>query len=279
MRTIAAQEIENAVAELYASANIRLPESVRAALARAEAAEPDESARAFLAVLRENAGLAARENLPVCQDTGYPCVFLDIGREVYLDGNVNAAVNAGVRRATESAYLRRSVVADPVRRGGADGNTPAALYIEFTDGDRVSVTVAPKGFGSENKSRIAMLNPTAGRDGVIDFAVETVRIAGGSPCPPLVLGIGLGGTFDKAAYLAKRALLRECGEANADPFYAELEREILTRVNALGIGPGGLGGATTALSCACIAAPTHIAGLPVAVNISCHVTRHAGLTI
>ncbi|MDR3209965.1 MAG: fumarate hydratase [Oscillospiraceae bacterium] len=275
MRLVDPASLTDAIARLCVSANTRLPPDIAASLAERAVSEPWPPARDTLAALSENAALAERRGVPICQDTGVACVFLDIGFGAHIDGDVYAAVNEGVRRGYTRGYLRSSIVADPLRRVNTGDNTPASVYIDLVPGDRVTVTVAPKGFGSENMSAVKMLKPSDGERGVADFAVSVAESAGASPCPPMVLGIGVGGTFDKCALLAKRALLRAAGEANPDPYYAALEREILTRVNALGIGPQGFGGETTALSAAILAAPTHIAGLPVAVNVSCHVTRHA----
>ncbi len=213
--------------------------------------------------------------MPICQDTGMACVFLDIGEAVFVPGTWQDAVDEGVRQGYAEGYLRKSVVSDPLRRINTGDNTPAMLYVRQVPGNKLTITVAPKGFGSENMSRIAMLPPSAGADGVKDFVVETAAKAGPNPCPPVVIGVGVGGTFDKAALLAKRALLRSLNEANPDSFYAQMEAEILARVNALGVGPQGYGGATTALGVSILATPTHIAGLPCAVNINCHVARHA----
>jgi len=202
------------------------------------------------------------------------CVFLEIGQEVHITGDLRAAVDEGVRRGYTEGYLRKSVVGDPIRRVNTGDNTPAMLYTELVPGDRVKITVAPKGFGSENMSRIAMLKPSDGIEGVKRFVVDTVMQAGPNPCPPIVVGVGIGGTFDKCALLAKQALLREIGRNNPDPYYGELEQELLESVNTLGIGPQGFGGRTTALAVHVETMPTHIAGLPCAVNINCHVSRH-----
>jgi fumarate hydratase subunit alpha len=279
MRLIDPALISGAVARLCVRANVALPADVLLRLRRGAEAEPFETARETLKILIENAELAAKTNTPICQDTGLACVFLDIGFDAHVDGDVYAAVNAGVARGYAEGYLRRSVVGDPLRRVNTGDNTPAAIYTEFVPGDKITVTVAPKGFGSENASAIKMLKPADGAQGVIDFAVSAAKNAGPNPCPPIVMGIGVGGTFDKAAAAAKRALLRPLGVHNPDPLYAGLEREILDRVNALGTGPQGFGGKTTALWVSLDALPTHIAGLPVAVNISCHVTRHASEVI
>ena len=202
------------------------------------------------------------------------CVFLKIGQDVHIVGNLEEAVNAGVRKGYTEGYLRKSVVADPLRRVNTGDNTPAVLYTELVDGEEIEITVAPKGFGSENMSQIKMLRPSDGSDGVLDFVVQVVKEAGPNPCPPFVVGVGIGGTFEKAAYLSKKALLRPVDSENPDPYYAQMEEALLNRINALGIGPQGFGGKTTALAVNIETCPTHIAGLPVAVNINCHVTRH-----
>ena len=207
------------------------------------------------------------------------CVFVELGQEVHVEGDFEAAIHEGVRRGYGEGFLRKSIVADPLRRVNTEDNTPASITVRIVPGDRCSVTVAPKGFGSENMSRLAMLKPADGVEGVKKFVVDTVRLAGSNPCPPVVLGIGIGGSFDKAAALAKHALLRPLDEENPDPFYEKLEGELLEEINALGIGPQGFGGRTTCLGLAIETAPTHVAGLPVAVNMSCHVTRRATQTL
>ncbi len=274
MRVVEAERITQAVARLCIEANVCLPQDVKARITRARAGEPWAAARDVLDSLEENWALAEQTGLPICQDTGLACVFLEVGRDVHIDGDVSQAVDEGVRRGYREGFLRKSVVGDPLTRLNTGDNTPAMLYYEPVAGDRVKITVAPKGFGSENMSRIKMLRPSDGVAGVADFVVEAVERAGGNPCPPIIVGVGLGGTFDKAALLAKKALLRETGEAHPDPAYAKLEAELLARINALGIGPAGLGGATTALAVHILAMPTHIAGLPCAVNINCHAARH-----
>ena len=213
--------------------------------------------------------------MPICQDTGMACVFIEIGQDVHLTGgNLYDAVNEGVRAGYRDGYLRKSVVKDPVRRGNTGDNTPAMIYTDIVDGENIRITVAPKGFGSENMSAIRMFKPSAGIEGIKDFIIETVENAGPNPCPPMVIGVGIGGTFDKAALLAKKALLRPLGSHNDDEYYAELETEMLEKINALGIGPQGFGGRTTALGLNIETLPTHIAGMPCAININCHVTRH-----
>ena len=275
MRIIDSSLIGAAVKRLFISSNINLPDDVSTAIARARNCETWAPAQRMLDAVAENAKTARELGIPICQDTGMACVFLDIGERVFIDGDIKAAVNDGVADACREGYLRASIVADPLRRDNTGDNTPAALYIDIVPGDNVTVTVAPKGFGSENMSRIKMLKPAEGEQGVLDFVVETALLAGGSPCPPIVVGVGIGGSFDRAALLAKRALLRPLGEPHHDAYYAELERTLLKRINALGIGPMGFGGDTTALGVSILTAPTHIAGLPAAVNINCHVTRHA----
>ena len=274
MRTISAQEITNTVARLCIEANTRLPADVEAALAKARQEEPWQLARNTLDLLWSNLSAAKEADLPICQDTGMACVFVELGTDVHIEGSFEAAIHEGVRRGYTDGYLRKSIVADPLRRGNTGDNTPAAITVHLVDGEGCRITVAPKGFGSENMSQIRMLRPSDGLEGVKEFVLKVVQDAGPNPCPPVVVGVGIGGTFDKAAYLAKKALLRPVDEPNADPFYAALERELLEKINTLGIGPQGLGGATTALAVNVEWFPTHIAGLPVAVNINCHVTRH-----
>lgn len=279
MREISAEAIAQAVAELCGRANRHLPPDVEAALKAARAAEPWPLAQSTLGLLEDNLSLACQKDLPICQDTGMACVFVELGQEVHILGDFEAAVNEGVRRGYGEGYLRGSIVADPLRRGNTGDNTPASLTVHLAPGEGCRITVAPKGFGSENMSRLAMLKPSDGVEGVKRFVLETVRLAGSNPCPPMVLGIGLGGSFDKVAYLAKKALLRPLCVKHADPYYAELEAQLLGEINGLGIGPQGFGGKTTALGLAIETAPTHVAGLPVAVNVSCHVTRRASMDL
>ena len=275
MRTIPASAITEAVAQLCIRANTQLPADIVAALAQARKSEPWPLARETLSLLWDNMELAGEKDLPVCQDTGMACVFVELGQDVHIEGNFEAAVHAGVRKGYGEGYLRKSIVADPLRRVNTEDNTPAAITVRLVPGDGCAITVAPKGFGSENMSRLAMLRPADGVEGVKHFVLETVRLAGPNPCPPIVLGIGIGGSFDKVAYLAKHALLRPIDRPNPDPLYAGLEQELLDSINKLGIGPQGFGGKTTCLGLAIETAPTHVAGLPVAVNVSCHVTRRA----
>ena len=275
MRTISAAEITEAVARLCIRANTLLPEDVDRALDCCRQSEPWALARETLALLQDNLVQARERDLPICQDTGMACVFVELGQEVHIDGGFEEAIHQGVRRGYTEGYLRKSIVADPLRRVNTEDNTPASITVRIVSGDRCAITVVPKGFGSENMSRLAMLKPADGVEGVKRFVVDTVRLAGPNPCPPVVLGIGIGGSFDKVAALAKHALLRPLDRPNPDPFYAQLEGELLEEINALGIGPQGFGGRSTCLGLAIEAAPTHVAGLPAAVNVSCHVTRRA----
>lgn len=275
IREIKAETIAKAVEELCIEANTTLPADVKAALDAAEAAEPWPLAKQTLGLLQKNLCVAGEKDLPICQDTGMACVFIELGQEAHVDGDLEAAVNEGVRRGYEKAYLRKSITADPLQRVNTGDNTPAFLTVHLVPGRGCRITVAPKGAGSENMSRLAMLKPADGVQGVKAFVMETVETAGANPCPPIVLGIGLGGSFDKCAALAKKALLRPLDMPNPDPYYAALEKELLDAVNATGFGPQGFGGLTTCLGVAIEQMPTHVACLPVAVNVSCHVTRRA----
>ena len=275
MRVIPASAITETVAELCIKANTRLPDDIIAAMDKARNTEPWPLAKQTLGLLWENVELAETRNLPVCQDTGMACVFVELGQEVYVEGDFEQAIHDGVRKGYGEGYLRKSIVADPLRRVNTDDNTPAAITVRLVPGDGCAITVAPKGFGSENMSRLGMLKPADGVEGVKKFVVETVKLAGSNPCPPIVLGIGIGGSFDKVAALAKHALLRPIDLPNPDPFYAQMERELLSEINALGVGPQGFGGRTTCLGLSIETMPTHVAGLPVAVNVSCHATRRA----
>lgn len=275
MREIKASYITDAIERLCIEANEFLPEDVRCALNYYYAREDGAVAKGILKDIIDNYEIAAKEQVPICQDTGMACVFLEIGQEVHITGGaLYDAVNEGVRRGYTKGYLRKSVVSDPIRRINTGDNTPAIINTEIVPGDKIKITVAPKGFGSENMSAIKMFAPSAGLDGVKNFILETVEKAGPNPCPPMVVGVGIGGTFDRVALLAKKALLRPLDSKNPDPFYAELEDEMLGKVNELGIGPQGFGGLTTAIGLNIEVMPTHIAGLPCAVNMSCHVTRH-----
>lgn len=274
MREISAQRITDTVKRLCIEANCHLGEDMQSCINRCYAQETWPPAKEILGRIIENYKIADQENMPICQDTGVACVFLKIGQDVHLTGDLTDAVNEGVRQGYNEGYLRKSVVRDPLDRVNTGDNTPAMLYVELVAGDQIEITVAPKGFGSENMSRIAMLSPSDGLQGVKDFVLKTVEEAGPNPCPPIVVGVGIGGTFDKAALLAKKALLRRVDKRNGATFYAKLEEELLEEINSLGIGPQGFGGLTTALAVNIETFPTHIAGLPVAVNINCHVTRH-----
>lgn len=275
MRIIEADRITEAVKRLCIRANRELPEDVQECLRSCRKREPWPLAQDTLDKIIANFELASSRQVPICQDTGMTCVFLEIGGEVHIKGDLYGAIDEGVRQGYRDGYLRTSVVGDPLNRVNTGDNTPAMVYLEVVQGDRLGITVAPKGFGSENMSQIKMLPPSDGEGGIVDFVVSVVESAGSNPCPPIVVGVGIGGTFDKAALLAKKALLRPLGVGNARAYYRDLEQKLLAQINALGIGPQGFGGATTALSVAIETMPTHIAGLPCAVNINCHVARHA----
>ena len=275
MREIDVSILTDTIERLCIDANTHLSEDVKCAIRGCRLREDGQIAQGILDNIIENFEIADREWVPICQDTGMACVFLEIGQDVHLvGGDLTNAVNEGVRRGYAKGYLRKSVVADPVRRGNTGDNPPAMLYTEIVPGEAVKITLGPKGFGSENMSAIRMFKPSAGIEGIKDFILETVENAGPNPCPPIVVGVGIGGTFDKAALLAKKALMRPLGSAHPDPYYAALEREMLEKINALGIGPQGFGGKTTAIGVNIETMPTHIAGMPCAININCHVTRH-----
>lgn len=276
MREISAKSIADAVAKLCIQANCVLNRDVYNALEKAKKTEKSEIGREILCQLTENADIAENEMVPICQDTGMAVIFVEIGQDVYITGGLlKDAVNEGVRKGYTEGYLRKSVVKDPFIRVNTNDNTPAVMHFDIVEGDRIKITVAPKGFGSENMSRIFMLKPSAGIEGAKDAIVKAVDEAGPNPCPPMVVGVGVGGNFEMAAYLAKKALLRPIGSHSDKPHLREMEEELLERMNNLGIGPQGLGGVTTVLGVNVESYPTHIAGMPVAVNISCHVTRHA----
>lgn len=280
MRIIEAGDVTRAVRKLCIDANYALPNDIEDGLRLHCEAEPWPMARELLGDILENIRVSKEDNLPLCQDTGMACVFLELGQDAHVTGGgLYEAVQEGVRQGYRDGFMRVSVVADPIRRVNTGDNTPAVITCDVTDGNRLKITVAPKGFGSENMSRLKMLTPSDGMEGVCDFVLETVNLAGSNPCPPIVVGVGVGGTFDKVSQLAKRALLRPINVRNPDPFYGELEARLLRQVNGLGVGPQGFGGKTTAIGVNIEAFPTHIAGLPVAVNISCHVTRHASAVL
>ena len=275
MREIKASTITDVIERLCMEANQVLPQDIKDAISTCRSQEDGDIACGILDNIIENYQIAENEQVPICQDTGMACVFLEIGQDVHItDGDLTEAVNEGVRRGYTKGYLRKSVVKDPVRRGNTGDNTPAMLYTEIVPGEQIKVTVGPKGFGSENMSAIRMFKPSAGIQGIKDFIIETVETAGPNPGPPMVVGVGIGGTFDKAALLAKKALMRPVDTSNPDPYYADLEKEMLQKINELGIGPQGFGGRTTAIGLNIETMPTHIAGMPCAINISCHVTRH-----
>ena len=274
MREISAQTITETVKNLCIAANCYLPDDMKACIKSGYEAETWPQAKDILQQIMENYQIAEQEHRPICQDTGLACVFLNIGQEVHVCGDLTEAIHEGVRQGYLEGYLRKSVVRDPIDRVNTGDNTPAMIYYDIVPGDQIEITVAPKGAGSENMSQIKMLKPSDGLQGVKDFVLHVVEEAGPNPCPPIVVGVGVGGTFDKAAYLAKKALLRNTDQRNADPFWAALEEELLESINSLGIGPQGFGGKTTALCVNIEQFPAHIASLPVAVNINCHVTRH-----
>lgn len=276
LRIISAGQITDTVKELCIRANCFLNEDIGCALKKAEVEEEYPPAREILLILQKNAEVARTQKMAICQDTGMAVVFITIGQDVHITGgSLEEAVNEGVRGGYEEGFLRKSVVIDPFRRKNTGDNTPAVIHTRIVPGNELKIEVAPKGFGSENMSRVAMLNPSDGLDGVKRFVLETVRLAGPNPCPPMILGVGIGGTFEKVAQMAKEALLVPLDEEHSDPFYAALEKDLLALVNETGIGPQGFGGRTTCLSVKIRTYPTHIAGLPVAVNVGCHVTRHA----
>ena len=274
MRTISAAEISDAVRALCIGSNRILPDDMRRGLAAAQKDELWPTAAGVLDDIIENYRRAERLEMPVCQDTGMACVFVELGQEVHIDGSLEDAIQEGVRRGYLDGYLRKSVVSDPIERINTLDNTPAVITYDVVMGDRLTITVAPKGAGSENMGRLAMLKPSDGLAGVKRFVLDAVEAAGPNPCPPIVVGVGIGGNFDRVALLAKRALLRPIDRRNPNPAYAALEKELLDSINALGIGPQGFGGRTTALGVNIEVFATHIAQLPCAVNIGCHVTRH-----
>lgn len=280
MREISVNDIINAVAKLCIDANCNLNDDVYCALQNAKETEKSEIGREILCQLTDNADIARNENVPICQDTGMAVVFIEIGQEVHITGGLlTDAINAGVRKGYEEGYLRKSVVKDPFIRENTKDNTPAVIHYDVVEGDKLKIIVAPKGFGSENMSKIYMLKPSAGIEGAKDAIVQAVDEAGPNPCPPMIVGVGVGGNFEMAALLAKKALLRPLGSHSDKPHLKAMEEELLERMNNLGIGPQGLGGTTTVLGVNVESYPTHIAGMPVAVNISCHVTRHAEVVL
>ena len=279
MRELNVGEITEAVACLCVKANHHLGDDARGCIAARAAEESWGPAKEVLQIIEKNIEIAEQGVFPLCQDTGMACVFVDLGQDVHVQGSLMDAVREGVSQGYVRGYLRKSMVADPLRRTNTGDNTPPMVHVRMVEGDRLTLTVAPKGAGSENMSRLAMLTPGQGVAGVRRFVMETVKLAGANPCPPMILGIGIGGNFETVALLAKEALLEPLDRVHPDPFYANLEQELLAEVNASGIGPQGLGGDTTCLSVKIRALPCHIASLPVAVNVSCHATRHASAVL
>jgi len=275
MREIKASDITESVARLCAEANIELGDDVYSALQKAEQTEESPVGREVLAQLLENADIAHTEKMPICQDTGFAVIFIELGQDVHITGGLlSDAINEGVAKGYTEGYLRKSIVAHPLDRKNTGNNTPAIIHLEVVPGDKLKITIAPKGGGSENMSAVRMLKPSDGIEGVKRFVVDTVKAAGSNPCPPIIVGVGIGGTMEKAALLAKKSLLREIGKHNPNPPDAQLEEDLLDLVNKTGIGPAGLGGRTTALAVNVETFPAHIASLPVAVNIQCHAARH-----
>ena len=280
MKEINVSKITEVVKNMCIDANYYLTHDVKEKIESAYKQEKWPMAKEILEKILTNIDIAKKEEMPICQDTGMACVFVDIGQDVHIiGGNLKDAINEGIRQGYNEGFLRKSVVNDPLDRINTMDNTPAIIYYDIVEGDKLKIKVAPKGFGSENMSQLKMLKPADGLEGIKDFVLKVVKEAGPNPCPPIVVGIGIGGTFDKAANLAKKALVRPLNEKNNNEFYANLEKELLKEVNELGIGPQGFGGKTTALAVNIETYPTHIAGLPVAVNINCHVTRHAEIEL
>lgn len=280
MRNIHTDEITKNIKEMCIEANLHLADDVVGAIERAEKSEESTIGKKILGQLQENMDIAATDSIPICQDTGMAVVFIKVGQDVHIEGaNLEDAINEGIRQGYVEGYLRKSVVGDPIERVNTKDNTPGIIHYEIVPGEEIEITVAPKGFGSENMSRVCMLKPADGIEGVKEAVIEAVRLAGPNACPPMVVGVGIGGTFEKCAILAKKALTRNLDEPSSIPYVQELEKELLEKINQLGFGPGGLGGRNTALGVNVETYPTHIAGLPVAVNICCHVNRHVKRTI
>ncbi len=280
MREINIDIIKNKVAKMCIEANYNLNDDIHKALLDASNKEASPIGKSILIDIIENAQIAKNKSVPMCQDTGMAVFFISIGQDVHLvGGDINEAINNGVRIGYDKGYLRKSVVKDPLNRINTNDNTPAVIHYDIVPGDKVKIIFAPKGFGSENMSKTKMLVPSDGLDGVEDFIIETVSLAGSNPCPPIIVGVGIGGTIEKAALLAKKALTLDINKTNLDEFYSQMEERLLEKINSLGIGPQGLGGKTTALAVKILPYPTHIAGLPVAVNINCHAARHLEIEI
>lgn len=276
MRTVQVEEVTRNIKEMCIEANHFLTEDMDDAMKKAVETEKAELGKQILNQLQDNLKIAGEEMIPICQDTGMAVIFMEIGQDVHFEGgDLEAAINEGVRQGYVEGYLRKSVVKDPLIRENTKDNTPAVIHYQIVNGDKVTITVAPKGFGSENMSRVFMLKPADGIEGVKDAILTAVKDAGPNACPPMVVGVGIGGTFEKCAWMAKKALTRPVNQHSEIPYVAEMEAEVLEKINRTGIGPGGLGGTTTALAVNINTYPTHIAGLPVAVNICCHVNRHA----
>ena len=279
MRKIKTEEIINNVKEMCIEANLELAPDMREALVSAKENETSEIGCKILSDLEENLKIAKEDSIPICQDTGMAVVFVEVGQDVKVKGSLTDAINEGVRQGYTEGFLRKSVVSDPIERVNTNDNTPAVIHYDIVEGNQIKITLAPKGFGSENMSKIVMLKPADGIEGVKEVVINAVKDAGPNACPPMVVGVGIGGTFEKCAFLAKKALARSVDSKNENELYADLEDELLEKINKIGIGPGGLGGTQTALGVNVETYPTHIAGLPVAVNICCHVNRHVTRTI
>ncbi|HAD23435.1 MULTISPECIES: fumarate hydratase [Kandleria] len=280
MRVIEASLISEKVKEMCIEANYALPKDIYALLKKGISQEEMPLSKGTLEVIKRNADIAKSKKRPICQDTGMACIFIELGQDVHIEGNLTDAINEGVRQGYVEGYLRKSVVADPLfERKNTNDNTPALIHYEIVPGDKLKIIVAPKGFGSENMCQLKMLKPSDGVEGVKQFVLDTVEQAGPNPCPPIVIGVGIGGNFENVALLSKKAMLKDANEHHEDPRYSALEKELLESINALGIGPAGYGGATTALSLHIETLPTHIAGLPCAVSICCHVARHKEMVL
>ncbi|SEI83690.1 fumarate hydratase subunit alpha [Kandleria vitulina] len=280
MRVIEASLISEKVKEMCIEANYALPKDIYALLKKGISQEEMPLSKGTLEVIKRNADIAKSKKRPICQDTGMACLFIELGQDVHIEGNLTDAINEGVRQGYVEGYLRKSVVADPLfERKNTNDNTPALIHYEIVPGDKLKIIVAPKGFGSENMCQLKMLKPSDGVEGVKQFVLDTVEQAGPNPCPPIVIGVGIGGNFENVALLSKKAMLKDANEHHEDPRYSALEKELLESINALGIGPAGYGGATTALSLHIETLPTHIAGLPCAVSICCHVARHKEMVL
>jgi len=275
MRIIKSEEITNTVKKMCKEANYCLPCDIRKAIDNFSETEKSPIGKEILSKIKDNYKIAEKEQIPICQDTGMAVFFVDIGNDVHIEGDtITEAINEGVRLGYTEGYLRKSIVEDPIFRKNTNDNTPAVIHYSFSKGDRIKITIVPKGFGSENMSAIKMFAPSAGVEGIKEFILETVDKAGSNPCPPIIVGIGIGGNFESCAEISKKALAREVGSRNPNEFYSDLENELLSLINKTGIGPQGFGGTTTALGVNIETAPTHIAGMPCAVNISCHASRH-----